>query len=655
MFPRFVACILAMLLLTTTLPVHAESMEEQPLNLIPKPREVARQGGEFALPESFRIFLDPAAERPEHLAALRLIETVESFRSDVSVQLDRPAIGQNPPGGHFVLRVRGTEPADRIEAQGYTLRIAPELGVLIEGNTVEGLYHGIQTLDQLLVQFEAQALPALEINDVPDFEWRGFYHDITRGKVPTLETMKEIVDYISERKMNMFQLYVEHTFLFRFDPEIAQGHGGLTHQDVLELQEYCRDRRVLLVPSLQSFGHMGGVLSMDRYRHLADVELEKEWDDMTWRERMLGGTIDMSSEEARALLTKMHEEYNALHDAPFSNVCADETYDLGKGKTEELAGERGTGRIYLDHIEWLNELTKSHGKRMMFWGDIVKQHPDLVPEIPRDTILLNWGYHRNTDYESTRLFKEAGLDFFVCPGTNGWRRIINGVDNANENIRRYAETGKRYGAMGLLNTDWGDYGHYNLLGGSMHGIALGAAMAWNTEGPDSEEFNRIWNAQTFATDDTDGVDALFALSPWADANATWIQLYTGFDADVYANFEGEKADELEQIAKRGAEIFARYSHNPRADRRTAEELRFGFVMLELLAEKGRLAIALREDPPPPGTATRLADWANRLEMLQPEYNALWLARNQPSELFKIEEEVANVIAEARQLAAELIQ
>jgi len=49
--------------------------------------------------------------------------------------------------------------------------------------------------------------------------------DVSRGKVPTLETLQGIVDVIALYKLNMLMLYVEHTFAFRSHPLIGCGWG----------------------------------------------------------------------------------------------------------------------------------------------------------------------------------------------------------------------------------------------------------------------------------------------------------------------------------------------------------------------------------------------------------------------------------------------
>jgi hypothetical protein len=68
--------------------------------------------------------------------------------------------------------------------------------------------------------------------------------------------------------------------------------------------------------------------------------------------------------------------------------------------------------------------------------------------------------------------------------------------NSNRNIALWAEAGRRHGALGLLNTDWGDSGHYNLQGNSWFAYAMGAQQSWAGECPDSD-FDRAFSRLVF--------------------------------------------------------------------------------------------------------------------------------------------------------------
>ena len=79
-------------------------------------------------------------------------------------------------------------------------------------------------------------------------------HDVTRGKVATLATLKLLVDRLSQLKANQLQLYIEYAFVFSFDEEICGADEGLTPDEVRELGAYCQERFIDLVPAVASPG-----------------------------------------------------------------------------------------------------------------------------------------------------------------------------------------------------------------------------------------------------------------------------------------------------------------------------------------------------------------------------------------------------------------
>jgi len=139
----------------------------------------------------------------------------------------------------------------------------------------------------------------------------------------------------------------------------------------------------------------------------------------------------------------------------------------------------GKERVYLDFVKQIHRETTRRGKQMMFWGDIILNHPKLIRELPRDLIALNWGYEANHPFEKeTGLFAESGIPFYVCPGTSTWMTLIGRHDNGFANLKAGAKTGLKNAAIGYLNTDWGDGGHPQPLAVSYLPYAMGAALSW---------------------------------------------------------------------------------------------------------------------------------------------------------------------------------
>ena len=84
------------------------------------------------------------------------------------------------------------------------------------------------------------------------------------------------------------------------------------------------------------------------------------------------------------------------------NVGCDETFDLGQGRSKEECERRGTERVYLDYLLQIHNEVAERGYTMQFWGDIIVQRPDLVPELPRDSIALEWGYEADHPFDGAR-------------------------------------------------------------------------------------------------------------------------------------------------------------------------------------------------------------------------------------------------------------
>ena len=99
----------------------------------------------------------------------------------------------------------------------------------------------------------------------------GYMLDVSRNKVPTMPTMRRIVDIISRMGYNQLQLYFEHAFAYKGYETAWQGVSPFTPAEVRELDGYCRDRGIELVPNQNSFGHLENWFEHMEYRHLAEL------------------------------------------------------------------------------------------------------------------------------------------------------------------------------------------------------------------------------------------------------------------------------------------------------------------------------------------------------------------------------------------------
>ncbi|HET9803685.1 MAG TPA: family 20 glycosylhydrolase, partial [Candidatus Acidoferrum sp.] len=319
--------------------------------------------------------------------------------------------------------------------------------------------------------------PAVTIRDWPAMKWRGASVDISRGPIPTLEFMEKQVRTLAAYKLNLYGLYMEDVFTVKGNGIFAPPNA-LTPEEITQLVEYAKKYYVTVMPELETFGHLHNVLRYDAYSDLAE----------TPHGAVLTPTLPGSYDFIGKLIAQMAP----LFPGPFFHIGADETNELGQGKTKDLIAQQGLGQVYLAHIAKLDAMLKPYGKQTMFWADIAEKFPALLPTLPKDLIAVVWTYALKNDVKpdyNARLdpFKNAGLPILVSPGIGNWRKVYPDFNAAFMNIRNTTRDGQKYGAIGQLNTEWKDRGE-ELGGMDWPGLLFGAACAWQTGESSVEQF-----------------------------------------------------------------------------------------------------------------------------------------------------------------------
>jgi hexosaminidase len=355
--------------------------------LLPAPQQLHLTEGYLALPQSGHIHLISTAT--DLLPAARVIQgAVQTYA-----------------GHHYSLVAAGPETGVVIDlmlsnqishSQGYDIEITPS-AVRITAASPEAAFYAAQTLVQIFRQHGDGRVPCLEIEDRPDFRTRGVMLDISRDKVPTMATLFALVDQLAELKINHLQLYTEHTFAYRAHPQVWQNASPMTGDEILALDQYCRERFIELVPNQNSFGHMERWLKLPAYRDLAETP-----DGFTfpWGVRHPGGfSLNPTDPRSMDFIEGLYGELLPHFTSPLFNVGCDETFDLGLGKSKAECDRRGKGRVYLDFLNQIHDRLQDHQRIMMFWGDIILSHPELLGQMPRDVVALYWGYEAGHPFD----------------------------------------------------------------------------------------------------------------------------------------------------------------------------------------------------------------------------------------------------------------
>jgi hypothetical protein len=661
--PRLLKLLAALVALTVA-PVGAQPRRDsvRAPTLVPQPREVISRG-------ETRLSLGIVIASPDNSSDSSAVHgLLESLRARGL----RATFGPSAPRGALrvsLLRLETAAARQRLQAanlpfddamreEGYVL-LADSTRVDVIAATAAGIFYGVQTLKQLIgTDGPTPVLHRAVIRDWPAMRWRGVHDDLSRGPVPTLEFQKKQVRTFAAFKLNVYSPYFEHTLEYKAHPLIGPPGGTITQAEMRELVEYARRYHVEVVPEQEAFGHLHHVLKWERYAPLAETPH--------------GHVLAPGDSGAIPLIRQWFAEIDSVFPGRFVHLGADETFELGRGRSAERVRTEGIGAVYLDFLRRIVDSLRvssgrARGKRYLFWGDVAMNHPELVARLPRDLLAVAWQYDpqpRGFDRWLTP-FTRAGLETWVAPGVNNWNRVYPNYADALPNIQGFVRDGQRLGATGMLNTTWDDDGEM-LFNQTWYGVLFGAAAAWQPGESNIEEFQRRYG-RAFHGDPTakvdeaqrelidahrllrgarlgDANDYLFWLDPWSDEGQRASSLILPISRRL--RLHAERAIVLLAEARAAAHA----ARTPLREPEALDAIELGARRVDLIGMKFQLADeaavlyrgayaarndaarrdeTLRDLADVSGINGRFQTLRDAYSILRPLYERAWLAENRP--------------------------
>ena len=504
--------------------------------------------------------------------------------------------------------------------EGYRLFVSND-EIKIEGDGVKGAFYGVQTLRQIFANGE---IYCVEIEDKPKNEYRMLYHDVTRGRVPTVESMKKLIDDVAYYKLNYLQFYMEHAYPFREMYGTISESNCLLPEEIQELDEYCRENFIDFVPSLATCGHMFDILNLPQNAHLREV-VDYKPKYTFWYERMMHHTINPSHPDSFDFVKSLIDQYLENFTSEYVNICGDEPFDLARGARKAAGVD--VDALYFEFMRKVIDYIKSKGKKVMMWADqVFLDNPERTRKLPEDIIMLCWGYDSVPPEDRVKKLEGTKFKKLVCPSSSSFYRLVENKRVSEKNIQTMAQYGIKYKADGMMNTNWGDYGHPCSVELSMFGIVLGAQKSWDFEAPVDENLYRAMNVLLYKNDS--GIKYLTRCN-LAHEKAVFVK-FVRYYSNLLHKYEvpWSKYPSEEDLRAAASET-----------KTIVEELsqqkweRDEFRLEMLLAAEGTAVIAelmLKH------MGFSVERWTDTEKWLK-KYREQWLKRNKESELFRIEE------------------
>lgn len=367
------------------------------LALIPQPIKAELAGGVFVVDENTVIVADTAS-MPEARKLQDDLAPAMGFRLKVV----------ESAGSQGAITLRIADAFAGLADEGYALSVAPD-GILIGAKARPGLFHGIQTLRQLLppaifrlarVEGVRWEVPCVRIEDQPRFKWRGLLVDTARHFVPKSSLIK-FIDTMALHKFNSLQLHLTDDQGWRIEikkyPRLTEvgawrdetlvghartkpwqfdsrRHGGFyTQGDIREIVRYAADRHINVVPEIEMPGHARAAISA--YPQLGcnpDTPL-KPW--TVWG---VCPDIFCPTDETIAFMQDVLTEVMELFPSPFIHIGGDEAVKdqwkaspVVQARIKEL-GLKDEAEMQSWFVKQMDAFLTRHGRRLVGWDEILE-------------------------------------------------------------------------------------------------------------------------------------------------------------------------------------------------------------------------------------------------------------------------------------------
>lgn len=351
------------------------------LNLIPYPQKVEYHKGEFSL--NFETAVKGDEKSFEYQFFLKSLNKIKGF--DLSKN--------NQKSGTNVIFLNLKKELNN----DYEIQIIADF-ISVTGKDRSGLFHGIQTLLQLIQTSQNSKLPALKIEDQPKFAWRGMHLDVCRHFF-TVEEVKQYIDYLAMYKLNTFHWHLTDDQGWRIEikkyPKLTQvgskrkesmigayvddtfdgkpyGPYFYTQEQIKDVVKYAQDRHITVVPEIEMPGHALAALSA--YPELActkgPFESATKW-----------GVFDdvfCPKDETFTFLENVLDEVIQLFPSQYIHIGGDEcpktrwkecAHCQALIKKNNLKDEHGLQSYFIQRIE---KYVNSKGRKIIGWDEILE-------------------------------------------------------------------------------------------------------------------------------------------------------------------------------------------------------------------------------------------------------------------------------------------
>ena len=356
--------IITMIFQLSCKPVSPSDLSQE--SIIPRPVSITATGDYFTIKKETGIYIQGESQElnriGQYLAGV--------FRPSTGYPLDVRSTGEAPGSGNILMTLSGA--AESVGEEGYVLNITKKL-VTLSAKTPAGLFHGIQTIRQLLpadIELNSKSegpwkIATGTIVDNPVYSFRSTMIDVARHFFDVNE-IKHIIDFLSYYKFNALHLHLTDDQGWRIEIkawpnltafggryEVGGTPGGFyTQEQFSEIVKYADDHFITIVPEIEMPGHSNAALSS-----YAELNCNGKATKSYTGTEVGFSTFCAKKDITYKFVDDVVKELAAITTGEYLHIGGDESHSTKKGD-------------YILFVNKVQDIVLSHGKKVIGWDEI---------------------------------------------------------------------------------------------------------------------------------------------------------------------------------------------------------------------------------------------------------------------------------------------
>jgi len=307
----------------------------------------------------------------------------------------------------------------------------------------------------------------------------GIMLDCSRNNVMTVEKVKEFASLIAGMGYNMLQLYTEDTYEIAGEPYFGYMRGRYTKEELRNLDAYCLNLGIELIPCIQTLAHLERISRWPAYADLFDIE----------------DILLVDDQRVYDLIDKMFATVAECFTTRRVHIGMDEAHHLGLGKYLEQHGLKNRALLMAKHLTRVTQIAQKHGLKPMMWsdmfirlnnngeyyGDNLVVPQETIDAVPAGVELIYWDYYSKEKSHYDNMFrtheKFVNNPIAFAGGIWTWSGYVPNLRYSLDIVEASMRSLQEHPVDTVFFTMWGDNGGDCSKFAALPGIFAAAEMA----------------------------------------------------------------------------------------------------------------------------------------------------------------------------------